>query len=195
MFRLKFLRVHIKEKILYLQQQFIRLSYDTPPEKVILLLGRWQHKQPVFSLCFYNKHNYQRLVQNQQDEIPFFNTRPLWVITDGLDLNQDLAFPKQTSHHPKHIGILSDEILENLTERIDLCPSNRFLKMSEDSILNRTCDVFLFIDKGPLESNEKALTAFKASLVNHLASSKYRSSFQFNEIYSKKFVRPELNGI
>ena len=171
---LKILRSYLKI-IIYLQQQFIRLSYDTPPEKVLSLLGRWQHKQPVFSLCFYNKHNYQRLVPNQQEEIPFFNTRPLWVITDGLDLHQDLAFTKQTSHHPKHIGILSDEILNNSTERIELSPqqsnSNRFLRATENSPLNRTCDVFLFIDRGPLESNEKALTIFKASLVNHFVSS------------------------
>ena len=168
------LRADLKDFHLF-PQQFIRLSYDTPPDKILSLLCRWQLKQPVFSLCFYNKHNYQRLVQNQQEEIPFFNTRPLWVITDGLDLHQDLAFTKQTSHHPKHIGILSDEILNNSTERIELSPqqsnSNRFLRATENSPLNRTCDVFLFIDRGPLESNEKALMTFKASLVNHFASS------------------------
>ena len=139
--------------------QFIRLSFDTLAENLLSLLQKWKHdKEPLLALFFDNKRNYQKLVNiNGVDGINlFFHTRSLWVFTDGLDRNNDVAFTKQIVHHPMHIGILSADLLESTTDGTTTEPAviNQYsLKASYQSKLNPTCDAFLFADKGPLESS------------------------------------------
>ena len=56
--------------------------------------------------------------------------------------------------------------------KMDTATRKQLLRASYKSRLNPTCDAYLFIDKGPLESIQQALLEFKTSLMNYLAQSK-----------------------